>query len=204
MMLIYSAAVATTFVRDIQDFETCMRFELCAPYFELLPFLAEIAFWFIILYSSVTLNPGAILKSGRYRWIGLLAIALGIWHLATELIILSNLLKTPLDLGIFPHTVILCLLIPWLIWLCLELWQMPRPTVSTVLMVSVSVILTTIRFLNDNMMNTVLCRLRGIACQEIFSLISFLIEIAYWFIPLYGLLKLVSKMETRNLSIATS
>jgi hypothetical protein len=171
-----------------------MRIELCAPYFEYFPFLTEVAFWFIILYASITLNPGEILKPGKHRWLGLPVIALGVWQFLVELIGIINSLKTQAGVDIALQTLILWLLIPWLFWmLFIGLWQPPQPTARIMLLYSVSVILTCIRFLYDAMID-----------PESFSLISFLTQTAYWFIPLYTLLKLVSKIETRHLSLATS
>jgi len=194
IMLIYSAAVSIVFVRGLQKFEACMRIELCAPYFELFPFLAEVAFWFVILCASITLQPGAILKSGKHGWLGLLAVELGAWQFIVELIGIINSLKTEAGVGIALQTLILWLLIPWLFWmLFIGLWQSPQPTARIMLMYSVSAILTCIRFSYDAMID-----------PESFSLISFLTQTVYWFVPLYALLKLVSKIETGNISLATS
>lgn len=205
IMLIYSAAVAIAFVKGEQRFNACMNIDLCAPYFELLPFLAEVAFWFIILYASITLNTGIMLKSGKYRWLGLLMVALGVWHFIGELIKIINSVKTPIGSEISLITITLWLLLPWLFWmLFIGLWQPPQPTARIMLMYSVSVSLTYVRLLNDATMNSLMCGLNGSNCQETVSLISFLAEIAYWFIPLYVLLKLVTKLGTTNLSVATS
>jgi len=203
-MLIYSAAVIIVFIRDWQEITACMKIELCYQSFELLSFLAEVAFWFIVLYASITLNPGKILKSGKYGWLGILVIVFGIWYVITESIKITNSLKTPLGVEISILTIILGLLIPWLFWvLFIGLWRLSRSSTQIMLIYSVSVVLTFIRFLNDAMLNTWACELYGMYCQEEI-LTSFLTEVIVWFLPLYALLKLVSKTGNGYLSVATS
>ena len=51
VMLIYSVAVLIQFVKSFRELEACLVIDLCAPYFSLLWFVADVACWFLVLYA---------------------------------------------------------------------------------------------------------------------------------------------------------
>lgn len=200
IMLIYSTSVGITFVRGLQEMRACIRIELCYPNFDLLLFLAEVAFWFIILFVTNNLYPKKFFVYGKDRWVGLALAAFATWYLFTESYKLISLPRVSISANIIRQTVF-WLFLPWLIWLFFRIWQTPKSYVQIMLVYSVSLILTATRLWYATM---VACVWSGMYCQETFSLTSFLTETSLWFIPLYALSLWVSKIESPNLSPATS
>lgn len=197
MMLVYSASILVVFFRSWHEISVCLKIELCYPSFSLLQFLPEIAFWLIILYWSII--PASKLrmtvKQPQNRWIIILLCILAIWHILAEFLRLFYLSHALTSSNILLFSTLL-LLVPWVVWMLLKIGNWIRPNVSAMMVYTASAMITIIRLWDS----VIICENHMEYCQEIFSLSSFLTEIVIWFISLYTLMKLVSKMEGKVLS----
>lgn len=195
IMLIYSAAVMITVVRSWQRIQSCLKIELCYPTFSLLQFVAEVSFWFMVLYVSIvtTLKIKTMFRQNRNWWLALSLIAFAIWHLSIEFMGITHFSSELIASGIVFHTMS-WLFFPWLIWLLLKACQLPRPATSIMIIYSVSAGITTIRFWSD----AILCENYVRSCRAIFLLPSFLSEVALWFITLYILMTHLTQPVERD------
>jgi hypothetical protein len=194
IMLIYSATVGIFYANSLQRFEACI--ELCLPFFSVLPFIGAISFWFIVLYIPIALASKKQAISEQIRrnwWTAFLLIAFAVWHISVGLAYINGLLEISDSIasGIFSDSFFypaMAILLPWLFWLVLPFFPWPRPTLSTMLIYSISVANVAIRLSLDALAS-------GRYSPGFFSLSLFLSELAAWFTALYVLLKLTVRVE---------
>ena len=194
MMLIYSISGAIFYIKSWQFPRECIEF--CIPTFSVLPFIASVSFWFIVLYVPIALasKTQAVFEQIRRNWwITLLMIALAVWHISFGLADIKRLLENFdtiasglfSDLFFYPAMVIL---LSWLFWLGLTFLLWPRPTLSTMFIYSIAVANASIRLWVDALAS------RRYS-PDFFSLSLFLSELVVWFIVLYVFLKLTIRTE---------
>jgi hypothetical protein len=196
VMLIYSAAIIIFFIRDWQGYISAFKVELVIISFSLVRFLAGVSFWSIILYVPValTLKPKIIFDPRRYWWIALLVLAFPVWYLAHQspaligYFIYFDMITT----DIFFYT-LLGFFVPWFIWLLLGRIERPRPSVPIMILYSISAAIVFARLWDE----AYVCKMVS-WCEFDFSLPLFMVEVALWFIPLFVLLKLISRVESGN------
>ena len=101
-----------------------------------------------------------------------------------------NLIST--DFYFYP---VMGILIPWLIWLLLDVVERPRPALPVMLIYSISAANASTRlWFQEYVCKGVFSRV----CEVDFSLPMFLLEIVLWFIPLYALMKWISRLEKKR------
>jgi hypothetical protein len=194
-MLIYSAAVGIFYIRYWQGVNTALKVELVDTSFLLLRFLAGVSFWYIVLYVPIALalKPKSIFDQRRNWWIALLVLALAVWYLVSpeSLALISDFIYFDLIItDIFVYT-ILGIFFPWFIWWLLGKIERPRPSLPIIILYSISAAIVSTRLWDE----IFACKLVRYVCEVRFSLPLFLVEVALWFIPLYALLKLISRIE---------
>jgi hypothetical protein len=164
----------------------------------LFPLLGEISFWLIVLYLPIalTLKPVKLFEPKRNWLIALLAIALAIWYVFylepfanIRDLTYPNLITT--DFYFYP---VMSILVPWFIWLLLGRIERPRPALPTMIIYLISAANASTRLWVQESLCTIISR----SCEVYFSLLLFIGEIALWFIPLYALMKLISRIEIRR------
>lgn len=197
-MLIYSTAVGIFYIKSSQRFEACIRIEWCAPSFSLFPFIAEVSFWFIVLYVPIVFasKPQAAFEQiKRNWWIAAPMIAFSVWHISVgvggairSLRYLGDFDLIACDIFFYPA---LGLLLPWLFWLLPKFFQLPGPALPTMLIYSVAAANASIRLWIEAVRHGVV----RYVCRGAFSLPLFLAEVVMWFIALYVLMKLTLRME---------
>lgn len=209
IMLMYLTSIGISFIRSWQSFKASSNNPLFDPVlpvpFLLLPFLATVSFWLIVLYVPIVLalKPKKLFDQKRYWWIALLVLSLAVWHLLSEESVsdirpvvysfrdltYSDLIST--NIYFYP---VIGLLIPLLIWLFLGIIERSRPALPTIIVYLISLA-------NASTMlwiEAYVCRIAGNLCEVNFSFPSFLGEIALWFITLYALIRLISRIEFGN------
>lgn len=197
VMLIYSASMGVFFIKSWQLLNSCRKDPLCDPdfSFSLFPFLAEVSFWLIVLYVPIALElkPRIIFNQRRNWWIALLVLTLAGWHIISEdfvAIVRGFIYLDVITTDIFFYTLI-GIFAPWFIWLLLGRIERPRPSLPTMLIYSISVTNASTRL----WIEVSACKLAMNLCEVNFSLPLFLGKIALWFVPLYTLMKLISRVE---------
>ena len=199
IMLLYSTSIIIFFIKTWQGLNACI--ELCYFDFSVFPFLAEVSFWFVVLYVpvSLALKPKFIFDRRKKWWISLLVTGLAIWHILSEesLSRISDYIYFDLfTTDIFFYTA-LGIFVPWFIWWLLTKIERPRPSVAIMILYSISAINTSTRLWPA----IYVCKFFRDVCDVDFSLPLFLLEVAIWFIPLYALMKLISRAEFGNTNI---
>jgi hypothetical protein len=99
--------------------------------------------------------------------------------------ILNDLIPNPLFYPIW------WLLGSWLIWLFIKLTPWPRPTLPIMLIYSVSVLIEFVKSFRE----LEACFIIEI-CAPFFSLLWFLVDVSFWFIILYALMKWISRIKS--------
>jgi len=191
IMLVYSMSVGIFYIKSRQALNGCI--ELCAPSFFVFPFIAAVSFWFLVLYIPIvlTLKPRTLFEQVRRNWwIAFPVIAFAAWHFSVAILgIICSLDYSPfIRLGIFSDFLfypVLIILLSWLFWLLLPVFQLPTPTFLTMFAFSIAVLNAFIRIWMNAILND----------RVTFSLPLFLLDVMIWFISLYGLTKLVLRME---------
>lgn len=213
IMLMYSASIGIFLIRFWQSFNASLNnpnFDPILPIpFFLLPFLAAVSFWLIVLYIpiSLTLKPKKLFDQKRYWWITFLVLSLAAWHLLSEVsystiralvylfqnITYSDLIST--NIYFYPA---MGLLIPLLIWLFLRVSEHSRPALPTISLYLISLVnASTMLWIEASACKAVINPSRNL-CEVNFSLPLFLGEIALWFISLYAIVRLISRIELGN------
>jgi len=189
-MLIYSTAVAIFYINSSQEFEACIG--LCFPSFSLFPFIAAVSFWFIVLYVPIALASKTQVVSEQIRrnwWIALLMIALAVWHIPFGI---AGIVRFPKNFDFITSDIFfypaMAILLPWLFWLLLAFFSWPRPTLSTMVIYSISAANATIRLWFEALIS-------GRYSRGFFSLSLFLADVTVWFIAFYVLMKLTVRIE---------
>jgi hypothetical protein len=205
IMLIYSTSTGIFFLRNLQGYVNCI--ELCVPYFSLFSFIVEVSFWSVVLYIPISLaiKPGKLLEQKK-NWCIIFLVALGVGLILSEESVyefrslpfaIRDLTYFDLiskDIYFYP---VMGMLVPWFIWLLLGIFERSRPNLSIMLIYSLSLAsITTRLWVRDEM-----CKM-GNLCVVNFSLPLFVGEFALWFVPLYALMKLISRIEIRRLDHA--
>ena len=174
-----------------------MRFELCAPPFPLLPFLAAVSFWLIVLYVPImlALKPQTVFEQIRRKWwiaFPILALAVGHVFVGTVEIIrsLENFDLIASDIFFYLAMVVL---LPWLFWLLLKFFRWPEPTLLTMFIYSIAVTNAAFRLWIEGIIYSVVSKVT-------FSVPLFLGEVAMWFVALYVLMKLILRIERQGAS----
>ena len=199
IMLLFTTSIGITYIQSWQGLNACLKNPSCDPDpslpFVLFPLLAEVSFWLIALYVPVTLalKPKVIIDQRKNWWIVLLIVAFAIWHIfefgpfsIIRELIYFNLIAT----DIFFYTVI-GFTVPWIVWWFLGNVDCPRPSLQIMFIYSIAAINASTRL----WVGEIMCNIISHSCEVNFSLLLFAGEIALWFIPLYALMKLISRME---------
>jgi hypothetical protein len=205
-MLLFSTAVGISYIKSWQHLRTCLNHPTCDPDpslpFVLILLLGEISFWLIILYVPIalTLKPVKLFEQKRSLWIVLLVIALAVWNIleTQPFSILGDLTYSNLITTDFYFYPVMGMLIPWFIWLLLGFFNRYWLALQTMLIYSISVANVATRLWEQEYVCTFMIR----RCEVSFSLPLFIGEIALWFIPLYALMKLISRIEKPHLAHA--
>ena len=103
------------------------------------------------------------------------------------MILIQNLIEQVTYPLIYP---IWWLLGSWLIWLFLKLTPRARPTLPIMLIYSVAVLIKFVKSFRE----LGACFIIEL-CAPHFSLFWFVVEVAFWFVVLYALMKWILKME---------
>jgi hypothetical protein len=207
ILLLFSISIGITYIKSWQGLRACLNNPSCDPDpslpFILFPLLGEVSFWLIALYVPIALalNPVKLFKQNRNRWIALVVIALAIWRIVVmePFDIFRDLTYSKLITTDFYFYPVIGILIPWFIWLLLGMLERPRPALPIMIIYSLSVANASTRLWVQESLCTIISR----SCEVEFSLPLFIGEIALWFIPLYALMKLISRIEISRLDYAT-
>lgn len=78
----------------------------------------------------------------------------------------------------------------WLIWLLLKWTPVARPTLPIMLIYSVAVLIKFVKLFRE----LAACFMIEL-CAPYFSLFEFLLDVAFWFLVLYALMKWILRME---------
>lgn len=101
------------------------------------------------------------------------------------------LIQNLLELATYPLIYPLWWLLgSWLIWLCLKWTPRVRPTLSIMLLYSVGVLIRFVKSFRE----LGACFIIDL-CAPYFSLFWFLVEVVFWFVILYVLMKWILRME---------
>ncbi len=196
-MFIYSVSVGIFYIKSWQAFRACMRFELCAPSFSLLPFLAAISFWLIVLYVPImlALKPQTVFEQIRGKWwIAFPILALAIGHGLVRTVEVIHSLE---NFDLIASDIFFCLamvvLLPWFFLLLLKFFRWSEPTLLTMFIYSIAVTNAAFRPWVEGIIYSVVSKVT-------FSVPLFLGEVVMWFVALYILMKLILRMERQGAS----